>query len=135
MEHRNPAYIINVEGGTGHPIITPSESVGNSTAGDKLSTLTHYHLIIMWDEIMDMPGEIFDMGDGSFMTEEDIAEGQRLLDAIDADMSLTFNDIVEGMANDPEFVAQCERNNAQWDEEAAAELGVTVDELRQFMEV
>jgi len=130
--HHDSAYIINVEGGTGHPIITPSESVGNSTAGDKLSTLTHYHLIIMWDEIMDMPGEIFDMGDGSFMTDEDIAIGQRLLDA---DMSLTFDDIVEGMANDPEFIEQCERNNREWDEEAAAELGVTVDELRQFMEV
>ena len=35
---------------------------------------------------MEMPGEIFDMGDGSFLTDEDIAEGQRLLDA---DMSLT----------------------------------------------
>ena len=81
---------------------------------------------------MDMPGEIFDMGDGSFMTDEDIAEGQRLLDA---DMSLTFDDIVEGMANDPEFIEQCERNNAEWDEQAAAELGVTVAELRQFMEV
>ena len=68
----------------------------------------------MWDEIMDMPGEIFD---------------------IDEDMSLTFDDIVEGMANDPEFIAQCERNNNEWDEEAAAELGVTVAELRQFMEV
>ena len=132
MGHHDSAYIINVEGGTGHPIITPSESVGNSTAGDKLSTLTHYHLIIMWDEIMDMPGEIFDMGDGSFMTDEDVAIGQRLLDA---DMSLTFDDIVEGMANDPEFIAQCERNNNEWDEEAAAELGVTVAELRQFMEV
>lgn len=132
MEHRNPAYIINVEGGTGHPIITPSESVGNSTAGDKLSTLTHYHLIIMWDEIMDMPGEIFDMGDGSFMTDEDIAIGQRLLDA---DMSLTFDDIVEGMANDPEFIEQCERNNREWDEEAAAELEMTVDELHQFLGV
>jgi len=39
------------------------------------------------------------------------------------------------MANDPEFIAQCERNNNEWDEEAAAELGVTVAELRQFMEV
>ena len=132
MGHHDSAYIINVEGGTGHPIITPSESVGNSTAGDKLSTLTHYHLIIMWDEIMGMPGEIFDMGDGSFMTDEDVAIGQRLLDS---DMSLTFDDIVEGMANDPEFIAQCERNNNEWDEEAAAELGVTVAELRQFMEV
>jgi len=32
-------YCIEVERGTGHPITTPSESVGNSTAGDKLSTL------------------------------------------------------------------------------------------------
>ena len=86
----------------------------------------------MWDEIMDMPGEIFDMGDGSFMTDEDIAIGQRLLDA---DMSLTFDDIVEGMANDPEFIEQCERNNREWDEEAAAELEMTVDELHQFLGV
>ena len=119
-------YSIEVERGTGHPITTPSESVGNSTAGDKLSTLTHYHLIIMWDEIMDMPGEIFDMGDGSFMTDEDIAEGQRLLDD---DMSLTFDEIVAGMCEDPEFIAQCERNNRLWDEQAAAELEMTLDEL------
>ena len=33
----------------------------------------------MWDEIQDMPGEIFDMGDGSFMTEDDIEEGMKLL--------------------------------------------------------
>ena len=114
MEHHDPAYIINVERGTGHPITTPSESVGNSTAGDKLSTLTHYHLIIMWDEIMDMPGEIFDIDDA---------------------MSLTFDDIVEDMCNDPEFIEECERNNTEWDEEAAAELQMTVDELHQFLGV
>ena len=75
---------------------------------------------------MDMPGEIFDMGDGSFMTDEDIAEGQRLLDD---DMSLTFDEIVAGMCEDPEFIAQCERNNRLWDEQAAAELEMTLDEL------
>jgi hypothetical protein len=67
----------------------------------------------MWDEIMDMPGEIFDVDD----------------------MSLTFDDIVEGMANDPEFIEQCERNNREWDEEAAAELEMTVDELHHFLGV
>ena len=66
------------------------------------------------------------MGDGSFMTDEDIAEGQRLLDD---DMSLTFDEIVAGMCEDPEFIAQCERNNRLWDEQAAAELEMTLDEL------
>jgi hypothetical protein len=93
----------------------------------------------MWDEIMDMPGEIFDMGDGSFMTEEDIAEGERILNengmSSFTDMSLTFDDIVEGMCKDPEFIEQCERNNREWDEEAAAELEMTVDELHHFLEV
>jgi hypothetical protein len=91
----------------------------------------------MWDEIMDMPGEIFDMGDGSFMTEEDIAEGERILNengmSAFSDMSLTFDDIVEGMCSDPEFVAECERNNREWDEQAAAELEMTVDELHTHL--
>jgi len=44
----------------------------------------------MWSEIQDMPGEIFD-----------------------------FDDIIEAMASDPEFVAQCEKNNAEFDVEVA----------------
>ena len=48
---------------------------------------------IMWDEIQDMPGEIFD-----------------------------FDQWVEEIASDPEFISQCEKNNAEWDAEVA-ELG------------
>lgn len=47
--------------------------------------------------------------------------------------SLTFDDLIEEMSNDPEFIAACEENNRQWDEEAAAELEVTVDELHQML--
>ena len=47
--------------------------------------------------------------------------------------SMTFDDLIEGMSNDPEFIAACEENNRQWDEEAAAELEVTVDELHQML--
>ena len=43
--------------------------------------------------------------------------------------SLTFEDIIEGMATDPLFIKACEENNRQWEEEAAAELEITVDEL------
>ena len=82
---------------------------------------------------MDMPGEIFDMGDGSFMTDEDVAEGERILNENDmsafSGASLTFDDLIAGMCEDPEFIAQCERNNRLWDEQAAAELEMTVDEL------
>ena len=49
------------------------------------------------------------------------------------EMSFTFDDLIEGMLSDPEFVAQCERNNREWDEQAAAELEMTVDELYEFM--
>ena len=49
------------------------------------------------------------------------------------EMSFTFDDLIEGMLSDPEFVAQCERNNREWDEQAAAELEMTVDELHEFM--
>lgn len=88
----------------------------------------------MFDETMNISGEIFDMGDGSYMTEEDIAEGERILNENGMSaFSLTFDDIVEGMLSDPEFVAQCERNNREWDEQAAAELEMTVDELHEFM--
>ena len=47
--------------------------------------------------------------------------------------SLSFEDLIEDMCNDPEFIAACEENNRQWDEEAAAELEVTVDELHQML--
>ena len=45
---------------------------------------------IMWDEIQDMPGEIFD-----------------------------FDQWIEEIASDPEFIAQVERNNAEFDAEVA----------------
>ena len=48
---------------------------------------------IMWEEIQDMPGEIFD-----------------------------FDQLIEEIASDPEFIAQCEKNNAEWEAEVA-ELG------------
>jgi hypothetical protein len=44
----------------------------------------------MWEEIEDMPGEIFDFGAW-----------------------------IEEASSDPEFVAQCEKNNAEWDAEVA----------------
>jgi hypothetical protein len=44
----------------------------------------------MWDEIQDMPGEIFD-----------------------------FDEFIEVAANDPEFVAQCEKSNAAFDAEVS----------------
>ena len=47
--------------------------------------------------------------------------------------SLTFDELIESMCNDPEFVAQCEENNRKWDEEAAAELNVTVDDLHVWL--
>jgi hypothetical protein len=49
--------------------------------------------------------------------------------------SFTFDDLIEGMLSDPEFVAQCERNNREWDEQAAAELEMTVDEFVEMMEM
>lgn len=45
------------------------------------------------------------------------------------DDSLTFDQLIEEMCNDPVFIKQCEENNRQWEEEAAADLGITVDEL------
>ena len=47
--------------------------------------------------------------------------------------SLTFEELVEQMCEDPMFIMQCEANNRQWDEEAAAELEVTVDELHTML--
>lgn len=58
----------------------------------------------MWEEIADMPGEIFD---------------------VDA--------FIEEIASDPEFIAQVERNNREWDLGASEELGVTVDELHTML--
>lgn len=49
--------------------------------------------------------------------------------------SLSFEDLIEEMCNDPQFIAQCEKNNREWEEEAAAELEITVDQLRQFLSV
>lgn len=48
--------------------------------------------------------------------------------------SLTFEELVEGMCSDPMFIQQCEANNRMWDEEAAAELGVTVGELHLMLD-
>ena len=49
------------------------------------------------------------------------------------DFTLEFDQIIEEMCNDPVFIAACEENNRQWDEEAAAELEVTVDELHHML--
>ena len=49
--------------------------------------------------------------------------------------SATFDDLIEEMCNDPMFIQQCEANNRSWDEEAAAELEVTVDELHRMMHI
>ena len=48
--------------------------------------------------------------------------------------SLSFEDLIEGMCNDPEFIAQCEKNNREWEEEVALELEITVDQLREFLQ-
>ena len=47
--------------------------------------------------------------------------------------SLTFEQLVEQMCEDPMFIMQCEANNRMWDEAAAAELEVTVDELHTML--
>lgn len=44
-----------------------------------------------------------------------------------------FADFIEEMSNDPVFIKQCEENNRMWDEEAAAELEITVDELHAML--
>ena len=49
------------------------------------------------------------------------------------DFSMTFEQLVEQMCEDPMFIQQCEANNRMRDEEAAAELEVTVDELHQML--
>ena len=43
--------------------------------------------------------------------------------------TVSFEDLIEEMCADPEFVAQCEKNNREWDEAVAAELEITIDEL------
>ena len=47
--------------------------------------------------------------------------------------SLTFDQLIEEMSTDPLFIKACEENNRQWEEEAAAELEITVDELLTFL--
>lgn len=47
--------------------------------------------------------------------------------------SMTFEKLIEEMCEDPMFIMQCEANNRMWDEEAAAELEVTVDELHRML--
>ena len=42
---------------------------------------------------------------------------------------IDFEQMIEEMATDPLFIKACEENNRQWEEEAAAELEITVDEL------
>ena len=44
-------------------------------------------------------------------------------------MTISFEDLVEEMCADPVFVAQCEKNNREWDESVATELEITIDEL------
>ena len=39
--------------------------------------------------------------------------------------SFTFEDLILQMCKDPMFIEQCEKNNREWDEEVANELGVT----------
>lgn len=58
----------------------------------------------MWDEIQDMPGEIFD-----------------------------FDDLIEEISQDPEFIADVQRNNDEWDREASEHLDVTVEELHTMI--
>jgi len=47
--------------------------------------------------------------------------------------SLTFEELIAEMCEDPMFIMQCEANNRMWDVQAAAELEVTVDELHQML--
>ena len=49
--------------------------------------------------------------------------------------SLTFEELVKGMCEDPMFIQQCEANNRNWDEEASLELGVTVEELHRYLHI
>ena len=49
--------------------------------------------------------------------------------------SFTFEDLIKEMSNDPIFIEQCEESNRQWDEEASAELGITVEELHKHLKL
>jgi hypothetical protein len=42
--------------------------------------------------------------------------------------------LIENMRNDPEFIAQCEKNNQTWEEGVSEHLECTVDELRHFLD-
>ena len=48
-------------------------------------------------------------------------------------MTDQFETLVNEMATDPLFIKACEENNQQWEEEAAAELEITVDELLSML--
>ncbi len=43
--------------------------------------------------------------------------------------TISFEDMIDQLCADPEFVVECEENNCKWDETAAAELEITVNEL------
>lgn len=84
----------------------------------------------MWDEIMDMPGEIFDMDiDDRDQMPPDMQED------IEHEDPLTWEETIEQMSNDPEFIAEVEKQNALWDEAAAAALEMTVDELHKWLAI
>ena len=46
---------------------------------------------------------------------------------------IDFEQMIEEMSTDPLFIKACEENNQQWEEEAAAELEITVDELLMML--
>ena len=46
---------------------------------------------------------------------------------------IDFEQMIEEMSTDPLFIKACEENNQQWEEEAAAELEITVDELLSML--
>ena len=48
-------------------------------------------------------------------------------------MTDQFEMLVNEMATDPLFIKACEENNQQWEEEAAAELEITVHELLSML--
>ena len=45
----------------------------------------------------------------------------------------SFEMLVNEMACDPLFIKACEENNQQWEEEAAAHLEITVDQLHTIL--
>jgi hypothetical protein len=48
-------------------------------------------------------------------------------------MTDEFEMLVNEMACDPLFIKACEENNQQWEEEAAAHLEITVDQLQTIL--